>query len=127
MNNGKFFAGLALGALVGSALSCFAHSNRGRKLRRDVYDAIQDLQEDAKDLAHHAKHKAEEVSSEVAGKVGEKVEEVKETDRKSGIMSLYESESVELKEVYTPSCLKSKRKSLVMMLKKHLGWELHMR
>ena len=40
MNNGKFFAGLALGALVGSALSCFAHSNRGRKLRRDVYDAI---------------------------------------------------------------------------------------
>ena len=58
MNNGKFFAGLALGALVGSALSCFAHSNRGRKLRRDVY-------------------KAEEVSSEVAGKVGEKVEEVK--------------------------------------------------
>ena len=59
MNNGKFFAGLALGALVGSALSCFAHSNRGRK------------------LAHHAKHKAEEVSSEVAGKVGEKVEEVK--------------------------------------------------
>ena len=37
MNNGKFFAGLALGALVGSALSCFAHSNRGRKLRRDVY------------------------------------------------------------------------------------------
>ncbi len=77
MNNGKFFAGLALGALVGSALSCFAHSNRGRKLRRDVYDAIQDLQEDAKDLAHHAKHKAEQVSSEVAGKVGEKVEEVK--------------------------------------------------
>ena len=75
MNNGKFFAGLALGALVGSALSCFAHSNRGRKLRRDVYDAIQDLQEDAKDLAHHAKHKAEQVSSEVAGKVGEKVEE----------------------------------------------------
>ena len=73
MNNGKFFAGLALGALVGSALSCFAHSNRGRKLRRDVYDAIQDLQA----LAHHAKHKAEEVSSEVAGKVGEKVEEVK--------------------------------------------------
>lgn len=77
MNNGKFFAGLALGALVGSALSCFAHSNRGRKLRRDVYDAIQDLQEDAKDLDHHAKHKAEQVSSEVAGKVGEKVEEVK--------------------------------------------------
>ena len=38
MNNGKFFAGLALGALVGSALSCFAHSNRGRKLRRDIYD-----------------------------------------------------------------------------------------
>ena len=35
MNNGKFFAGLALGALVGSALSCFfAHSNRGRKFEK---------------------------------------------------------------------------------------------
>ena len=32
--------------------------------------------------------------------------EVKETDRKSGIMSLYESESVELKEVYTPEVKK---------------------
>ena len=30
MNNGKFFAGLALGALVGSALSCFAPSNSGK-------------------------------------------------------------------------------------------------
>uniref|UniRef100_UPI002FD9F722 YtxH domain-containing protein n=1 Tax=Phocaeicola massiliensis TaxID=204516 RepID=UPI002FD9F722 len=59
MNNGKFFAGLALGALVGSALSCFAHSNRGRKLRRDIYDTIQDLEEDAYDFAHRAKHKAE--------------------------------------------------------------------
>lgn len=77
MSNGKFFAGLALGALVGSAISCFAHSSKGRKLKRDVYDAIQDLQEDAMDFAHHAKHKAERVSSEVADKVGEKVEEVK--------------------------------------------------
>ena len=63
MNNGKFFAGLALGALVGSALSCFAHSNRGRKLRRDIYDTIQDLEEDAYDFAHRAKHKAEKVES----------------------------------------------------------------
>ena len=53
--------------------------------------------------------------------------EVKETDRKSGIMSLYESESVELNEAYTPSCLKSKRKLLVMMLKKLLELEQLMR
>lgn len=32
---------------------------------------------------------------------GKNVAEVKETDRKSGIMSLYESESVELNEAYT--------------------------
>ena len=38
MSNGNFFAGLVLGALAGSALSCFAHSNRGRKLRRDEYN-----------------------------------------------------------------------------------------
>ena len=64
----NFFAGLALGALVGSALSCFAHSNRGRKLRRDIYDTIQDLEEDAYDFAHRAKHKAEKVSGEVVEK-----------------------------------------------------------
>ena len=34
------------------------------------------------------------------------VVEVKETDIKGGIMSLYESESVELKEVYTPELKK---------------------
>lgn len=77
MSNGKFFAGLALGALAGSALSCFAHSNRGRKLRRDVYDAIQDLQEDARDFAHHAKHKAERVGDELADKVSQKAQEMK--------------------------------------------------
>ncbi len=73
MNNGKFFAGLALGALVGSALSCFAHSNKGHQLKRNVQDAFQNLKEEAKDLAHDAKHKAEKVGHEVA----EKVEEVK--------------------------------------------------
>lgn len=40
MNNGKFFVGLVLGVLVGSVLSCFVYSNRGCKLRRDVYDVI---------------------------------------------------------------------------------------
>lgn len=72
MNNGKFFAGLALGALVGSALSCFAHSNRGRKLRRDIYDTIQDLEEDAYDFAHRAKHKGE-----VVEKMSQQAEAVK--------------------------------------------------
>lgn len=77
MSNGKFFAGMALGALVGSALSCFAHSRRGRKLKRDIYDAIQDLQEDAYDYASRAKHKAEEVGDEVADKVSSKAQEMK--------------------------------------------------
>ncbi len=77
MSNGKFFAGLALGALVGSALSCFAHSNRGRKFRRDVYGAIQDLEDDAYDFAHRAKHKAEKVGGEMAEKVNQQAEAVK--------------------------------------------------
>ena len=68
MNNGKFFAGLALGALVGSALSCFAHS---------IYDTIQDLEEDAYDFAHRAKHKAEKVSGEVVEKMSQQAEAVK--------------------------------------------------
>lgn len=43
MNNGKIIVGFALGALAGTALSCFAHSHRGHQLRRDLYHAIQDL------------------------------------------------------------------------------------
>ena len=77
MNNGKFFAGLALGALVGSALSCFAHSNRGRILRRDIYDTIQDLEEDAYDFSHLDKQKAKKVSGEVVEKMSQQAEAVK--------------------------------------------------
>lgn len=78
MNNGKFFAGLALGALVGSALSCFAHSSRGRKWRRDVRDTLQDWQEDAVEFAHRAKNKVRRASEDVADEVEETVEEAKE-------------------------------------------------
>lgn len=45
MNNGKLFIGLALGAVAGSMLTCFAHSPKGRKLRRDIRHALQDLHE----------------------------------------------------------------------------------
>ena len=43
MGNGKLFLGLALGALAGSALACFAHSHKGKKLRVDLYETLQDL------------------------------------------------------------------------------------
>lgn len=43
MNNGKIIAGFALGALAGAALSCFAHSNRGHQLKKDIYRAIHDM------------------------------------------------------------------------------------
>lgn len=43
MNNGKIIVGFALGALAGTALSCFAHSHRGHQLRRDIYRTIQDM------------------------------------------------------------------------------------
>lgn len=43
MNNGKLITGFALGALAGAALSCFAHSHRGHKLRKDIYQTIQDF------------------------------------------------------------------------------------
>lgn len=77
MSKGKFFVGMVLGALTGSALSCFARSNKGRKLRRDIYAAIQDLQEDAYDYASRAKRKAGEVGDEVADKVSSKAQEMK--------------------------------------------------
>lgn len=77
MSNGNLLAGLALGALVGSAITCFAHSRKGRKLRGDVYNAIQDLQEDAYDFARHAKHKAERAGSQMADKMEQQAEAVK--------------------------------------------------
>lgn len=77
MNNGKFFAGLALGALIGSALSCFAHSSKGRKFRRDVRHTLQDWQEDAVEFAQRAKNKVKRASEDVADEVEEKVEEAK--------------------------------------------------
>ena len=43
MNNGKMMVGFALGALAGAALSCFAHSQRGQQLRKDIYQAIRDM------------------------------------------------------------------------------------
>lgn len=43
MNNGKLIAGFAIGALAGTALSCFAHSNRGHQLRKNIHRAIHDL------------------------------------------------------------------------------------
>ena len=43
MSNGKLFLGLALGALAGSALACFAHSHKGKKLRMDLYETLHDL------------------------------------------------------------------------------------
>ena len=43
MSNGKLFLGLALGALAGSALACFAHSHKGKKLKMDLYETLYDL------------------------------------------------------------------------------------
>ncbi|MBE6275144.1 MAG: YtxH domain-containing protein [Bacteroides sp.] len=43
MNNGKFFIGFALGTLAGGMMACFAHSSRGRKLRMDLHNTLQDL------------------------------------------------------------------------------------
>lgn len=77
MSNGKLLAGLAIGALVGSAISCFAHSNRGKKFKNDLHSALQDLEDDACEYVHRAKRKAEKAGSEVADKVNQRAEEVK--------------------------------------------------
>ena len=47
MNNGKVIVGFALGALVGSALSCLVHSHHGHHLRRKIYQVIQDMKMNA--------------------------------------------------------------------------------
>lgn len=40
MSNGKLLIGLALGALAGSALACFAHSQKGKKLRMNLCNTL---------------------------------------------------------------------------------------
>lgn len=90
MRNGKLFIGLALGALAGSALSCFIHSRKGRRMRVEIKEALRELrargckyedcececeEEDCRPHHHHHHHhhhepkKDEEVIEVVAEKV----------------------------------------------------------
>lgn len=77
MSNGKLIVGMALGALAGSAFRRFAHSDKGRKLKRDICDILQEWQGEAIEYAHRAKYKAEHAGNEMATKVGQKMEETK--------------------------------------------------
>lgn len=78
MSNGKLFIGLALGALAGSALACFAHSQKGKKLRKDIHETLQDIRErNCTCNEHHHHHQnlqPEEIIEVVAGKVTPKTE-----------------------------------------------------
>lgn len=103
MRNGKLFIGLALGALAGSALSCFIHSQKGRRMRVEIKEALRELrargckyedceceececeEEDCRPHHHHHHHhhhepkKDEEVIEVVAEKVNaQKPEEASE-------------------------------------------------
>lgn len=76
MNNGNFLTGLTLGALAGYVVSCFARSHKGRKWRRNICEAIENLRENAMDLIHEAKRKVKQVGNEVAEKMEEKMDNI---------------------------------------------------
>ncbi|MBP3678794.1 MAG: YtxH domain-containing protein [Bacteroidaceae bacterium] len=85
MNNGKLIIGLLLGAVAGSALTCFAHSHRGKKLRRNLYERMQCLRENCpcKDCTNEEScdcqeyPQPDEVIEVVAGEVKSKADESK--------------------------------------------------
>lgn len=77
MSNGKLFVGMALGALAGSAFRRFAHSDKGRKLKSDICDMLQEWQGEAIEYAHRAKYKAQHAGNEMAAKAEPKMEGTK--------------------------------------------------
>lgn len=70
MNKGKIFAGFALGALTGAALSCFAHSQRGHQLKKDIHKAIHDMRAKGSCCQACEEDKACECTDETSKKQG---------------------------------------------------------
>ncbi|WP_455593154.1 YtxH domain-containing protein [Bacteroides sp.] len=79
MGNGsaKFLLGLGIGSAIGALFYHFSHTSKAKKLKSDVFNALQELEVDAEAALLSAKEKAVHTGSKVAGKVADKATEVK--------------------------------------------------
>lgn len=77
MGTSKLLLGIGIGAIVGSLATCLAKSAKGRKMRRDIHCALQEIEEDAGEILHSAKDKIESAGADIANKVTGKINYVK--------------------------------------------------
>ncbi len=69
MGTGKVLLSMTLGAILGSMATNFAKSEKGRKMKNDLYDSLHELGGDAENILSSAKSKAENVGHTLANKV----------------------------------------------------------
>lgn len=77
MGTSKLLLGIGIGAIVGSLATCLAKSAKGRKMRRDIHCALQEIEEDASDILYSAKDRVESASADIVNKVTGKINYVK--------------------------------------------------
>ena len=71
----NFWIGLGIGSAVGALAYHFSRTQRAKKLKEDVYDAINKISNEAKEALNsaeeHAMHASVKVADKVAGKAHE--------------------------------------------------------
>ncbi len=76
-NNGKFWLGLGIGAAVGVLSYYLAQTQKGKQLKEDVLNALEDIEVRAANQYDCAKKKMQETANRVSAQVNEGIAEAK--------------------------------------------------
>ena len=76
-NVGMFISGILIGGIIGSAISMLYAPMTGKKLRRKISNATDDLLEDVNEYVETGKEKAEELIKEGKKKASEILNDAK--------------------------------------------------
>lgn len=75
-NAGGFILGLLVGAALGVVGSCLANTDKGRKVRRQVMDTLDDMQDTASHKYDELRQKAKATGAQFADRVAEKAHQM---------------------------------------------------
>lgn len=73
---GGFILGILVGAALGVVGSCLANTDKGKKVRRQVMDALDDMQDSASQKYSELRQKAKATGAQLADKVAEKAHQM---------------------------------------------------
>lgn len=76
--NTKFLLGLGIGSAIGALIYHFSRTAKAERLKKDVLNALHEIEADAEAAMAEAKVKAAKTGVLVAGKVADKANDVKE-------------------------------------------------